>query len=197
MTYCPAVRFEAPNLIHAMRLGQVRADASTHRKDNWGLRVTDDEESQIEDARRQTIGTLGEWAVANYFDLGYEFTVDTFKAPDVTVNGYGLQVKASEYGKNFIIRPDAKDFEPYIYCFVELPAEPMDPRQYPGRLSPQAVARVYLRGWMFPAEARERARRDPSLIRDPGGRKSPAIFIPVEEIHPIYLLRELVLTGQI
>lgn len=192
MTTFPVVRFSKELLIMAKRFGDIRTQHSIGRKDNWGLIRSDTEEDRIEDSRRQTIGTLGEWAVACYFGVKYEFSVDSFKAPDVYVNGpdgyiWGLQVKASEYGKNFIIRPDAKDYEPYIYCYVEMPAG--DPDNFED-LPEDTVTRVHIKGWMYPREARERAHANPKLIRDPGGRRSPAIFIPVPQIRPIQELRQ-------
>ena len=189
------IRFHYDMLVRAVELSMKRTADSIGRKDNWGLVVPKTKAGQIEDARRQVIGTLGEWAVANYFNTDYVFSVNTFKEPDVWVTGndgkvWGLQVKASEYGKNFIIRPDAKNHEPYIYCLVEMPEG--DPRMWAQRLPKSAVAFVSIKGWMFPSEARERAKANPSLIRDPGGRKSPAIFIPVPQINPISELRQAI-----
>lgn len=177
--------FTHEQLLQAVDYGQQRSHASLHRRDNWGL----DSSDKAEDSRRQTIGTLGEWAVSNYFGQEYFFTVNTFKAPDLFVNGIGIQVKASEFGVNFIIRPDAKDDEPYVYCRVEIPNEPFDAREY--GLFPHLIARVEIVGWLYPWQGRLMAEMDPTLWRNPGGR-TPAIFIPVSEILPLDKLREIV-----
>lgn len=161
-------------LLACVDCGQQRSQASLHRKDNWGLVVG----SAEEDARRQTIGAIGEWAVMTFFHQPFVCSVNTFKAPDVMVNNVGIQVKASERGKYLIIRPDAKDSEPYVYCHVRIPDG--DPREWPKSLAPNAFGLVDFKGWMFPYHARLLADSEPSLWRDPGGRKSPAIFIPTE-----------------
>lgn len=159
-------------VMKAVAAGQARTNASKHRKDNWGLINND----PVEDARRQTVGSLGEIAVCELFGMDYDAKVNTFKAPDLVVNGWGLQVKASEYAKNLTIRTDAQDWEPYILCHVHM--QPGDPF---GQWLTQELYRqiqVDVIGWIFPYAARLLADVDPTLWRDPQGRKSPAIFIP-------------------
>lgn len=172
------------DMIDCMQCGEVRTAASAKRKDNWGLKNDD----PVEDARRQTVGYLGELTVARYFDKPMERRVNVFKAPDVVVGKYGLQVKASEWAKNLIIRPDAKDHEPYILVLVEMPAG--DPRTWERTLPEDATATATIMGWMLPYEARLLADSEPKLHRDPGGR-SPAIFIPTGMLTPIKRLKRL------
>jgi hypothetical protein len=179
------IRFKHKQLVAAVNFGQVRTENSRHRKDNWGLRNID----PVEDSRRQTVGTLGEWAVANYFGIPYVFTVNTFKAPDVFVNGVGLQVKASEQARDLIIRPDAKDDEPYILVQVSLPGG------NPLSWANGEVAFAELIGWLYPWQARLMADCDDRYWRDPGKRNSPAIFIPRNELYPLDTLRQLVYNG--
>ena len=187
MQYNMVANFNKSDMIQAMQYGEIRTSESKKRRDNWGLKNDD----PVEDSRRQTVGTLGEWAVAEYFQQTYQFTVNTFKAPDVVVNGYGLQVKASEYARALIIRPDAKDHEPYILAKVAIPAG--DPRQWERTLDGQQdYGTVELLGWMFPYEARLLADSDPGIIRDPNGRNSPAIFIRPEWLHFMPLLNDWV-----
>ena len=174
--------FDKNDLVQAMKYGEIRTGESKKRRDNWGLRNDD----PITDSRRQTVGTLGEWAVAEYFQQPYVFTVNTFKAPDVVVNGYGIQVKASEYARALIIRPDAKDHEPYVLARVRMPEG--DPRDWEETLASDATGTVELLGWMFPYEARLLADSEPSLIRDPNNRRAPAIFIRPEWLHLMPLL---------
>jgi hypothetical protein len=172
------------DMIDCMQCGEVRTAASTNRRDNWGLKNDD----PVEDARRQTVGYLGEMAVARYFGQEMQRAVNVFKLPDVFVGKYGLQVKASEWAKNLIIRPDAKDHEPYILVRVEMPKG--DPRDWETTLPAKATAKAVIMGWMLPYEARLLADSDPSLHRDPGGR-SPAIFIPSHLLTPIEKLKRL------
>ncbi len=157
------------------------------RKDNLGL-INED---HVEDARRQTVGYIGELAVSRYFGTEMQREVNLFKKPDVEVGGFGIQVKASEWAKNLIIRPDAKNHEPYVLVLVEMPKG--DPRTWEETLPENATATATIIGWMFPSEARELAVTYPHLQRDPG-RRSPAIFIPREMLHPIRHLRELTQT---
>lgn len=177
--------FQTAELLEAVRYGQKRTEASKNLKDNWGLRNHD----PVEDARRQTVGTLGEWAVAKYFNVPYVFTVNTFKAPDLIVNGVGIQAKASEKAEFLTIRRDAKDDEPYVLCHVGMTTG--DPRQW-GAAGIDAQAYVTIMGWMYPWQARLMAENDPCLWRDPGRRNSPAIFIPHQELFPMAQLREIV-----
>lgn len=176
--------FEIPELLQAVMFSEIRTAASKGRKDNWGL-VNND---PIVDARRQLVGTLGEWAVASAFGRKYRFSVNTFKAPDVIINGWPLQVKGSEYAKNLIIRPDAKDLEPYILTHVVFPEG--DPRLWTEHSDVYAI--VHILGWHFPFDARRAARRDPSMRRDPGGRKAPAIFLQRDMLRPMTELHEYV-----
>lgn len=172
------------DMIDCMQCGETRTAASTKRKDNWGLKNDD----PVEDSRRQTIGYIGELVVARYFGQEMQREVNVFKLPDVFVGAYGLQVKASEWAKNLIIRPDAKDHEPYILVHVEIPSG--DPRDWETTLPADASATATIVGWMLPYEARLLADVDPSLHRDPGGR-SPAIFIPRHLLAPIGKLKQL------
>lgn len=170
------IRITPEEAVECYEWGQVRTRNSAHRKDNWGLRNTD----PVEDARRQTVGMMGEFALAKFFgmDPALTKTVNTFKAPDLVVEGLGpLQVKASERAAELTIRPDAKNDERYVLAKVTLS-------------SPIAKfgAWVELLGWTWPWQAREWAEQDPSLIRDPQNRKSPAIFIPARMLHSMDLL---------
>lgn len=180
----PSCIFYKHELLECVAYGEQRTSNSKQRKDNWGLRNDD----PVEDSRRQVIGVISEWAVAEYFGQAYEYTVNSFKAPDVIVNGYGIQVKASEYARALIIRPDAKDHEPYVLAKVMLP--PGDPRQWEETLEESELGQVQLLGWMFPYEARLLADAEPSLIRDPNGRNAPAIFIQPEWLHFMPLLTD-------
>lgn len=172
------------DMIDCMQCGEVRTAASAKRKDNWGLKNDD----PVADARRQTIGYIGELTVARYFGQEMQREVNVFKMPDVFVGDYGLQVKASEWAANLIIRPDAKDHEPYILVHVQMPEG--DPREWEQTLPQDATATATIVGWMLPYEARLLADADESLHRDPGGR-SPAIFIPRGMLTPIQRLKEL------
>lgn len=171
-------------VLQAVHDGQVRTSESTQRKDNWGLVNLD----PVEDARRQTIGVLGEMAVSEYFQQEYTFTVNTFKAPDLYVKNVGIQVKASEWAKALIIRPDAKNHEPYVLVRVNIPMG--DPRTWSVEDMPEDIVTTSaeIMGWLTPYEARLLADSDPSIIRDPNGRKSPAIFIHPEWLHHIWML---------
>lgn len=183
------VEFLAEAVVQAVEYGQQRTNASLKRRDNWGLKNND----PVEDARRQTIGTLGEWAVAHSFEQDYVFTINTFKAPDVVVNGIGLQVKASERAANLIIRPDAKDHEPYILCHVIMP--PGDPRNWTEeRLGMHPCVFVDIIGWLYPYDARLIADAYPEYHRDPGHR-SPAIFMPRELLRGMSELEEVCRKG--
>lgn len=175
------------DMIDCMQCGERRTAASVKRRDNWGL-INDD---PLEDSRRQTVGYIGELAVSRYFGTEMQREVNLFKKPDVIVGNFGIQVKASEWARNLIIRPDAKDHEPYVLVLVEMPQG--DPRTWEKTLPKNAKATATIVGWMFPYEARELAREFPDLERDPG-RRSPAIFIPREMLHPIRHLRELTQT---
>lgn len=180
----PSCHFEKEDLLQCVVWGETRTSNSKHRQDNWGLKNDD----EVVDSRRQVVGVVSEWAVAEYLRQEYIFTVNSFKAPDVVVNGYGVQVKASEYAKALIIRPDAKDHEPYVLAKVKLPSG--DPRNWRTSLDDWDVGRVELLGWMFPYEARLLADSEPSLIRDPNNRSAPAIFILPEWLHFMPLLTD-------
>ena len=175
------------NVLDAVMIGQKQTQQSSHRKDNWGLKNDD----PIKDARRQTVGFLGEMAVSSCFHVPFEPMKGAFKDPDVYVNGWGLQVKSSELQTpiSLTIRPDAKDFEPYILCRVNIPTG--DPRDWhiQERL---LAAKVEILGWIFPYIARLwNDIVDGALIRDPNGRNSPAIFMPQHYLENIEFLKEL------
>lgn len=144
--------------------------------------------SPAEEARRDVVGILGEWAVANYFGQSYEFTYNTFKAPDLVVNGHGLQVKSSLKGEYLTIRRDAKDDEPYILVRIIIPGS--DPHSW--HKLDRANGWAFIEGWMYPWQARLMADCDPSLWRDPGKRNSPAIFILRAELFTMDKLKEIV-----
>lgn len=183
------ITFDRATTLRAVDGGQARTAASKHRKDAWGL-VNDDE---VLDARRQTVGTLGEFAVMRMFGQELTVSVNTFKLPDVVVNGWGLQIKASEYAKNLTIRSDSKDFEPYILCRVQMP--PCDPREWATCDQPNISSTVEILGWIFPYIARLWADLEPSLYRDPGNRNSPAIFIPADWLNSMDSLMALTETN--
>lgn len=167
----------------AVQCGQKRTEASQKRRDNWGLK----NDNEVEDSRRQTIGTLGEFALMKHFKQDLTCSVNTFKQPDLYVRGWGIQVKASERATNLIIRPDAKDYEPYVLVQVEIPDG--DPRTWT-----RARSRYFLMGWMFPYYARLWADLEPSMWRDPNGRNSPAIFVPRDWLESIRNLEGLTKT---
>lgn len=160
--------------------GQVRSRSAKEkgRKDAWGLRNDD----PVVDARRQTVGMMGEYAIAKFFGMDplLTHTVGIFKAPDLVVPGLGgVQAKASDRKyPELTIRPDAKNGEFYVLVKVTLS-------------SPIAKfgAWTELLGWIDPEEARKMAKHDESLIRDPQGRNSPAIFLPPDLLHPMEMLR--------
>jgi hypothetical protein len=178
------VQFDLKQLQTAFHFGQIRQEASKGLKDNWGMRRG----SPAEEAQRDVVGILGEWAVANFFGQPYEFTLNTFKAPDVVVNGHGIQVKSSLKAESLTIRRDAKDDEPYVLTLVTMPN--LDPFKW--HTLDRANAWVGLVGWMYPWQARLMAECDPSLWRDPGKRNSPAIFIPRAELFTMDKLKEIV-----
>lgn len=163
--------FNKERLLQAVQYGQIRTHNSRGLRDNWGLRNT----NALEDARRQTVGTLGEMALADAFRLPYVFTVNTFKAPDIVVGGMGLQAKASEKAEYLTIRRDAKDNEPYVLVHIDMPEG--DPRAW---TSGEAYGTIL--GWMYPWQARLIADVKPEYWRDPGRRNAPAIFIPAAEL---------------
>jgi hypothetical protein len=181
------MKFTHEEVVLAVQCGQERTNASKHRRDNWGLKNDD----PVEDARRQTVGSLGEFALMKLFDQSLTCSVNTFKAPDLVVNGWGIQVKASEHAKNLTIRRDAQDWQPYVLCHVHMGQG--DPRLWLTQELYQ-VATVDILGWIFPYAARLLADVDTTLWRDPQGRKAPAIFIPRYLLDPTEALQSLTQT---
>ncbi len=183
------IAFNRIDTLQAVAFGEERTNASKNRRDAWGLRNND----PVVDSRRQTVGSLGEMAVMRYFNQPELCLVNVFKAPDVVVNGHGIQVKSSERAADLIIRSDAKNTEPYILCKVSMP--PNDPRMW--RKVNEVVhgecwSWVELLGWLYPWQARLMADCADGYWKDPMRRNSPAIFIPREDLYPIDSLKEIV-----
>jgi hypothetical protein len=76
--------------------------------DCYGLRKEDGQVSH-------ELGALGEFACCKAYDLSWPATVNTFRQPDFTANGFKVEVKTrSESWYDLLVRPDDHDDRLYM-----------------------------------------------------------------------------------
>lgn len=101
-------------------------------------------------------GAAGEYATAKALHLFWS-GAGSVGAMDVD----GLQVRTGFKNQALVIRPNNADADRFVFVTGSIP-------------------QFTIHGWLYGYEGKQ-----PKYLRDPGGYKKPAYFIPIADLHPI------------
>jgi hypothetical protein len=130
------------------------------------------------------MGVMGEMAVAKALGIPYEYTVNTFLAPDVVLpNGRKIQVKATKHRDGHLI---VTRFNPKTLTMEDLPPLMAEPYVLTYVNIPYAFAEVG--GWCTAAEAHYLVAC--RILEWDRTKRVPSIWVPQKYLRPLETIWE-------
>ena len=152
----------------AAHLGILRCLESIKHNENWGYNYKG---SLSQKFAHSISGSCAEAAVAKYLNIKFPYTCNHGSEPDLIYKDKKLQIRSQtkkiKNKNSLIIRPNAKKDEFYIYVLDE---------------APQFIIKGFINSTVI--------LNDKKYLTDFGLDRPPCYSVPIDQLTPIFLLKD-------